>query len=161
MSAIGSYQVIVRKEFPGCLALARKVHPETSGKWIFKQTQLVGREAFEKAWRAALVRVVDFDYSGYVIGNYLDAQELINGLKVMAEQSEAGESLSKVFTAAFPFEEQIQLPGLPQDKLLAFCREEYGDDAAVMVEAINAAHSFYHRGLDEITAENLVVFVIN
>ena len=108
-----------------------------------------------------MVQEVDFDYSGYVIGNYLDAQGTINGVAPIDEQSEVASALSKVFTAGFAFEAPVSLPDLPQEKLLTFCREEYGEnDAAGMMEAINAAHAFYHRGLGEITPEHLVVFLI-
>ncbi len=70
-------------------------------------------------------------------------------------------TLSKVFTAGFPFEAPVSLPALPPEKPLAFCREEYGEnDAPGMAEAINVAHTFYQRGLGEITPENLVVFII-
>jgi hypothetical protein len=161
MSAIGSYALVSRADFPTCLARARQVHTETSGKWVFKKSQTVGIEEFKKAWQAALVREVDFDYSGYVIGNYLDAQSAVNEAVLIDEHSEVSTALSKVFTAGFPFEAPVALPELQQEKLFHFCREEYGeDDAAGMVEAINAAHSFYQRGLGEITPEHLVVFII-
>lgn len=58
------------------------------------------------------------------------------------------------------FDSACTLPDLSEEKLHAFCRTEYGEDAPGMIEAIRAAHSFYVRGLEEITPENLVVFVI-
>ena len=161
MSAVGSYALLDRKGWPGCLADARNVRPETTGKWLWKRTDVVGVEEFKARWRAAVVREVGFDYSGYVLGNYLLAQEVINETRLVDEESEESRMLSKVFTAAFPFEAPIPLPDLPPEKLLAFCREEYGEDADGMTEAINAAHAFYRRGLAEITSEQLVVFLIN
>jgi hypothetical protein len=161
MSAIGSYSVVGRIEFPGCLARARDVRTETTGRWIFKQTRVVGIDEFKRAWRAAVRKSVDFEYSGYALGNYLDAQTTINGVRLFDEQSDAGRAFCQVFTAAFVFEQPVQLPELPPQGLMAFCREEHGEDAQGMTEAINAAHVFYMRGLAEITSENLVVFVIN
>ena len=161
MSAIGSYALVTRTGFQACLALARQVRSETTGKWMFKKSRVAGIEEFRKAWHAAVVQEVDFDYSGYVIGNYLDAQNTVNRVRLIDEQSEVAKTLSKVFTAGFPFEAPVSLPDLPQEELLAFCREEYGeDDAAGMLEAINAAHSFYQHGLEAITPEHLVVFII-
>ncbi len=128
MSAIGSYSVLDRSDVADCLARARAVRSETAGRWIFKQTRVHGMEEFRRAWRAAVRKRVDFEYSGYVLGNYLDAQ-----------------------TA----------PELPPQVLEAFCRQEYGEDAPRMAEAISAAHTFYARGFGEITRESQVVFVVN
>src|SRR6266498_2993022 len=101
MSAIGNYTVLMRGGVPGCLALARSVHTQATGRWIFKQTQVIGIEEFRRAWGAAVVREVDFDYSGYVLGNYVDAQQAINGIQLVDEQSEEARALTKIFTAAF------------------------------------------------------------
>lgn len=161
MSAIGSYAVVSRTGFRTCFELADKVGSETTGRWMFKKSRVVGIEEFREAWRAAVVQEVNFDYSGYVIGNYLDAQDAVNGVVPIDEQSGVANALSKVFTAAFAFEAPVSFPDLPPEKLLTFCQEEYGEnDAAGMVEAINAAHAFYQRGLGEITPEHLVVFII-
>ena len=103
---------------------------------------------------------VNFDYSGYVLGNYLDAQLAVNEIQLADEQSEIASTLCKVFTAAFPFDAPVPLSELASDPLLAFCREEYGNDAEGMVEALHAAHLFYQKGLNSITSENLVIFII-
>jgi hypothetical protein len=160
MSAIGSYEVLTRDGFTTCLVAARNIHPETTGKWIFKSTQVKGREAFDAAWAAALVDAVDFDYSGYVLGNYLDAQFAINNLRLFDEESEPALALAKVFTAAFVFDAPRTLPELPADKLEAFCRDEYNEDGQELIEPFRAAHAFYAEGIAAITAANLVVFVI-
>ena len=160
MSAIGSYEVLNRGQFPVCVGLARNVRTETTGKWIFRKTRIFGMKEFEQAWRASLVQTVDFEYSGYVLGNYLDAQLAINSTRLIDEHSETARLLSMVFTAGFVFEEPLPLPTLAEQKLHDFCQTEYGKDAPGMIEAITAAHSFYTRGLREITSVNLVVFVI-
>jgi hypothetical protein len=161
MSAIGSYVVMRRSDLPGCIALAQNIRTETTGKWIFKQTQEVGHDEFYRAWKAGVVREADFEYSGYALGNYLDAQEAVNGAQLFDEQSETGQVLAKVFTAAFVFDAPVSLPAMAGEPLLEFCREEYGADAQGMAEAITAADEFYRRGLAEITPEHLVVFVIS
>ena len=160
MSAIGSYAIVSRAQYPNCLDRAREVRSETTGKWLFKKDQVVGIEDFNQAWRAAVLREIDFGYSGYVLGSYLDAYENIHQRKLLDEQSEVAKTLAKVFTAAFPFETPVSLLDLPEKKLGDFCREEYRDDASGMTEAIKAAHSFYQDGFKQITPENLVVFVI-
>jgi hypothetical protein len=160
MSAIGSYEVLTREGFAASLEAARNVRTEISGKWIFKTTEEKGREAFDAVWRASLVERVDFDYSGYVLGNYLDAQYEVNGLRLFDEESEPALALSKVFTAAFIFESPRTLPDLPVEKLEAFCRAEYNEAGPELIEPFQAAHTFYARGLSAITNANLVVFVI-
>ena len=95
-----------------------------------------------------------------MLGNYLDAQRAINQIVMFNEQSEAGRALSKVFTAAFPFDAPFSPPPLSPERLLAFCREEYGADAPAMVEAIQAAEAFYRRGLAAIGPGSVVVFII-
>ena len=160
MSAIGSYAVVRRHNFAACLDHARKIRSESSGKWLFKKTVVVGVSEFEQAWRSAVAEEVDFDYSGYVLGNYLDAQQTVNQIQLVDEQSEAATTLCKVFTAAFPFEERVTLPELASEPLLVFCQQEYGDDAQEAVEALRAAHLFYQKGLGNISSENLVVFII-
>jgi hypothetical protein len=160
MSAIGSYVLISRTKFAECLELVRNVHSETTGKWVLKKTRVVGMEEFKEAWSKAVITEVDFDCSGYVLGNYLDAQKVVNNIELVDEQSEVMTVLAKVFTAGFLFEQSISLPDLPSQQLLEFCREEYADEAAGMLEALNGAHAFFERGLGEITAENLVVFLI-
>ena len=75
MSAIGSYAVMRRSQFPACVDYARQIRSESTGKWLFKKTEVVGANEFKQAWQAALVEEVHFDYSGYVLGNYLLAQE--------------------------------------------------------------------------------------
>jgi hypothetical protein len=160
VSAIGTYETLSRDGFAACLERARQIRSETTGTWIFKNTRVVGVEEFTDAWRAATRRRADFDQSGYVLGNYLDAQEAVNGIRLFDEQSEVAGALSRAFTAAFVFDRPVALPDLQQSQLEAFCRDEYGDDAPGMAAAITAAHAFYRRGLEEINAENLVVFVI-
>jgi hypothetical protein len=160
VSAIGSYEVLDRTAFATCLDLARQVRSETTGKWIFKSSRVVGLEQFTAAWNAAVRQAVDFGYSGYVLGNYLDAQEAVNGRRLFDEQSEIGGTLARVFTAGFVFDAPVALPELPADRLAAFCRDEYGEDASEAVPAIMSADAFYRRGLAEITPETLVVFVI-
>jgi len=101
MSAIGSYAVLRRSNFAACLDHARNICSESSGKWLFKKTVVVGVSEFNQAWQAALVEEVDFDYSGYVLGTYLDAQLAVNQIQLADEQSEVASTLCKVFTAAF------------------------------------------------------------
>jgi hypothetical protein len=161
MSAIGSYVVINRTKFAECLELARHIHSETSGKWMFKRTQVVGLEEFGEAWKQAVLKEANFEYSGYVVGNYLDAQKAVNSIDLVDQQSEVMTVLCKAFLAAFVFEEPMTLPVLQPQELLEFCREEYGDDdSQSAVEAITAAGEFYRQGLEEITNDLLVVFLI-
>ena len=160
MSAIGSYDVLTRDGFAACLDAARRVKPEATGQWIFKTTREAGREAFDAAWAAARVDEVGFDYSGYVLGNYLDAQLAINNIRLFDEESEPALALAHVFTAAFVFDAPRTLPEIPTDKLQAFCREEYGEDGEDLIEPIQAAHAFYAQGIGAVSAANLVVFII-
>jgi hypothetical protein len=101
VSAIGSYEVLERREFARCLDLARSIRNETSGKWIFKRTEVKGVAEFQQAWKAAVLERDDFDYSGYVLGNYLDARLAVNGFQPFDEQSDVGRLLSRGFTAGF------------------------------------------------------------
>jgi hypothetical protein len=161
MSAIGSYAVLSRSKFPLCLEKAQAVRHETTGWWIFETTRVVGVEDFNQAWSDALVEEVAFDYSGYVLGDYLTAQEDINHIVLFDEQSETGRALSKVFTAGFLFDTPLSPLPLPPDRLLAYSRDEWGaDEAPAGVEAVQAADAFYRRGLAAITPEHLVVFII-
>ncbi|HKE57424.1 MAG TPA: hypothetical protein VKB46_12000 [Pyrinomonadaceae bacterium] len=160
MSAIGDYFVLSRSAYAKCLALAQGVHSETTGKWLFKKTQVVGIDEFHREWQESVLEEVGFSYSGYVIGNYLDAQDVLNR-SGFDEETEEARTLCKVFTAAFPFHEQVTFPELAPDKLLDFCREEFGvDDGPQLAEAVKAAHQFFKEGLEKVTPENLVVFTI-
>jgi hypothetical protein len=160
MSATGSYAVLRRAAFGACVERARNIRKETLGRWIFKSPVVVGTEEFKAAWAEALVEEADFGYSRYVIGNYIDAQEHVNSVPNRYERTETALALTKAFTVDFPFEQKETFPELPQEKLLAWCREEYGKDADSMAEAITAAHAFYQEGLARITAETVVVFLI-
>ena len=160
MSAIGSYEVLSRAAFSDCLEAARGVRPETTGISIFKKTEATALDAFHARWKSSVIERVDFEYSGYVLGNYLDAQHEINQLRLFDEESEEATTLSKVFTAAFVFHRAVPLPEMFDDKLEAFCRHEYDADGADLLEPLRAAHEFYARGLEAITPDNLVVFVI-
>jgi hypothetical protein len=60
---------------------------ESSGKWLFKKTEVAGTSEFDRAWQAALVKEVRFEYSGYVLGNYLDTQLAVNQIQIADEQS--------------------------------------------------------------------------
>jgi hypothetical protein len=108
------------------MASARQIRSETTGKWMFKSTRVVGLDEFTASWRTAAVRDVQFDHSGYVLGNYLDAQDAVNHAQIFDEQSDDATALAKAFTAAFPFEQPVPLPDLAPAPLAAFCREEYG-----------------------------------
>ena len=160
MSAIGSYTVLRRLNFAACLDHARNIRSESSGKWLFKKTAVIGISEFEQTWRSAVVEEVHFDYSGYILGNYLDAQLAVNQIQLADEQSEVASTLCKVFTAAFPFDAPVALPEFESEPLLAFCQQEYGHDAQGMVDALRAAHLFYEKGLSNITSENVVIFII-
>jgi hypothetical protein len=161
MSETGSYAVLRRGAFPECVKCAEDIRKETRGRWLFKSSVVVGMDEFHAAWASALVEEANFGYSGYVIGNYIDAQEHVNSVHNRYERTETALALTKAFTAAFPFEEKETFPELPQEKLAAWCREEYGKDADSMAEAITAAHAFYQEGLAKIGPETVVVFIIN
>jgi hypothetical protein len=107
MSAIGSYAVPRREGFRECVRLAADVRAEVSGKWIFQKQVTRGRDEFNAAWVSALVEEeAHFEYSGYVLGNYLDAQEQVNGVPAgELERSPTAVALHRVFTAAIPFED--------------------------------------------------------
>lgn len=139
---------------------AQAVRTQDTGWWLFKRTIVVGRPEFEAAWRAAVVEERDFGYSGFVLGNYLDAQEQINGVSNSAENSPAARALANVFTAAFSFEQRRDLPDPPENKLVAWCREEYGEEGEQLVAAILAAHRFFRDGLEAIAADRVAVFLI-
>jgi hypothetical protein len=161
MDITGSYAVLKRAKFPLCVAKAQEVRKQTIGWWIFKITRATGVEAFHQAWREALVEEVHFDDYGVVLGNYLYAQKDLNALLMFDEQSETIAVLSKVFKAAFPFDEPLSLPPLPPDRLLPYCREEFGEgNAPGLAKSLQAADAFYRRGLAAITPELLVVFII-
>ena len=160
MSAIGSYEILSRVSFDDCLEAARSVRPEATSTSIFKKTEVKALDEFQARWKSSVIERVDFEYSGYVLGNYLDAQAEINQLQLFDEDSEEATTLSKVFTSAFVFHRTVPLPEMPYDKLEAFCRHEYDADGADLLEPLRAAHEFYARGLEAITADNLVVFVI-
>jgi hypothetical protein len=161
MSAVGSYQVLKRSTFAACVEAARNVRSWTTGVWIFKRTRTSGLAEFTATWDASVSKTVDFDYSGWALGQYLDAQRAINQRELFDEQSELGRTLARVFTAAFVFDTPMTLPDLPANELDAYCRGEYEQDGPAMAEAITAAHAFYAQGLMEITPENLVAFVIS
>jgi hypothetical protein len=161
MSAIGTYEVMNRRKFDECLNAARTVRQQTTGIWMFQRTKSSGLTEFQAKWKASVSKEVDFDYSGYALGQYLDAQRAINDRVLFDDASEVAEILANVFTAAFVFDKHVALPTLADNKLNDYCRDEFAEDAAAMAEAITAAHSFYERGLKEITPENLVVFVIS
>jgi hypothetical protein len=160
MSALGRYAVLRRAAFPECVERAKNIRTQTRGRWIFKNPVVVGMEEFKAAWAEALVEEATFGYSGYVIRNYFDAQEHVNSVPNRYERTETALALTKAFTAAFPFEEKETFAELPPEKLAAWRREEYGEDADGMAEAITAAHAFYQEGLAKITPETVVVFLI-
>jgi hypothetical protein len=157
MSAIGSYAVLRREGFRECVRLAADVRTEVSGKWIFQRQLTHGRDEFNAAWAAALVEEVHFEYSGYILGNYLDTQEQVNGVRTgELERSPAAVALHKVFTAAIPFgDTPVPFPVFEEQTLRAFCRREYGDDADGMYQAIQAAHEFYGRGLARVSESHV------
>ena len=161
MSAIGTYDVMNRRKFDECLKAARTVRQETTGIWMFKRTKSSGLTEFQAKWEASVSKEVDFDYSGYALGQYLDAQRAINDRILFDDESEVAGILANVFTAAFVFDRHVTLPTLADNKLNDYCRDEFAEDAPAMAEAITAAHAFYEQGLQEITPENLVVFVIS
>ena len=148
MSAIGSYAVLKRHQYPVCLQRAREVRSETSGKWFFKKTEIVGVNEFKQAWQAALADEVSFDYSGYVLGNYLDAQDSVNQIRLANEQSDEARVLCKVFTAAFPFHAAMTLPEFTPDSLLAFCQEERD-------QPFNFLHAARHRSAVSMAGKRL------
>jgi hypothetical protein len=160
MSAIGSYEVLNRAQFQRCLDAARNIRTETSGRWLFKTTRTAGASEFAEMWQASTRKQVVFEYSGYVLGNYVDAQQAINQAQIVDEESDASVTLAKAFTAAFVFDTPISLRGFPADKLNAYCRDEYGEDGAELLEPIRGAHHFFEQGIAEITDQALVVFII-
>jgi hypothetical protein len=127
---------------------------------LFKTTETVGLDSFRAAWQESVTKEETFGYSGYVIGDYLLAQEEINRVQLVDEEAEVSTVLNKVFLAAFVFEGSISLPDISDDQLLAYARDEWGEDGYEMVEPLKAAHEFYRQGLTEITPENLVAFLM-
>jgi hypothetical protein len=162
MSAIGSVVIVRRDAFAKCVLLASAVRTERKGWGPFKKVVTHGQDTFDKAWEAAVIDERDFAYSGYVLGNYLDAQRAISGLATKElEESDAARALCKVFTAAMPFEKVIPLPELPQQALHDFCVAEYRADADGMVTAIQAADAFYRSTLERVSIDQIAVFIIS
>jgi len=161
MSAIGSYEVLTRSKFAHCLAAARAVQTTMTGSGVFKRKRTTGLEEFRAMWKASLLKEVDFGYSAWALGQYLDAQRAINNRVLFDDESEIAGALAKVFTSAFVFETRMALPDLPGNQLEVYCRQEFAEDGPGVGESIVAAHTFYQLGLMEITPENLVVFVIS
>ncbi len=64
MSAIGEYFVVSRSAYAKCLDLAREIHSETTGKWLFRKTQEVGVDEFHREWQQSVLEEVGFSYSG-------------------------------------------------------------------------------------------------
>jgi len=141
MSAFGTWEVLSREDFERCLPLC-------------------GTAAFPPAWQRAVVRRKDFDHSGYVLGNYVDAQAELNQLRLFDEESDVARQLARAFTAAYVFDNPVPLPELPPERLAEYCRDEYGAEGDSLVEPLRAAHAFFTQGLREVNDENLVVFVI-
>ena len=160
MSAIGSYVVLPRAKFSHCLELARKVHTETTGKWLFKKTETIGLDSFRAAWEGSVIKEEIFGYSGYVLGYYLMAQTAINEVELVDDNSEASQTLGKMFLAAFVFEESVSLPNMRSDQLLQYTNAEFAEEGEEMIEALGAAHAFFRQGLENLTDENLVVFLM-
>ena len=108
-------------------------------------------------------RTADGSLEGtWVLGDYLDAQERVNGVRTgEREQSAAALSMNKLFTTAIPFEERpAPFPAIEEQALHAFCQDEYGGDADSMYQAIQAAHEFYGRGPARLSETHVVMFVI-
>lgn len=155
MSAIGKCAILKRDLVEECAARARAVHKETIGLF-FKKTVTVGKEEFREAWRRALVEEDHFDFSGYALGEYLDAQKELNGF----EFAERG-PFDKVFTAGFRFDQPVNLPQISNEKLKAYCDEQFGADAPTALEAFKSADKFYRRNLAKIDAGRVAVFIIS
>lgn len=146
MSAIGSYIRMTSADFARCVDLASRRDAE----------------AFDRAWRAAVIEEVDFDFSGYVLSDFFLAQEAINGYAESPFDTNEGQVLASVFTAAFPIRSAtVSFPKLAPDALRTFCAEEYGNDAEPMATAIAAADAFYERGIAAVRNGEVVVFLIS
>ena len=61
MSAIGSCVILSRSGFADCLKVAEKISRETTGRWLFQQTRVVGIEEFKSVWLASVVEEIPFD----------------------------------------------------------------------------------------------------
>jgi len=155
MSAIGSYVVLRRSAFPACVAAAANIHKETTGKWLFKSATVVGQDAFEQAWKDAIVDEQDFEYSGYVLAYFLEAQRDLNKIPLTGDTP-----LENFFSTAFPFEERRTFPPFDEAALRSWCEKGYGEEADELLEPILAAHRFFEEGLNRIDQEHVVVFLI-
>lgn len=162
MSAIGTYVRIRRSDLERCIKLAATIHRETPGRWPWTKSVEFGRREFDHAWQAGTIEQVEFGYSGYVLNDYLTAQEAINGYAHSPFDSTDAMVLEKAFAAAFPIFSPMSFPELPDQALLTFCVQQYGQtDASTMFEAIQAAHEFYRSGIAGVTSQESVVFVIS
>lgn len=162
MSAIGSVVFVKRPEFAHCVQLAAQVRYEKKGWGPFKKDVTYGREAFEQAWRAAVVEAREFDFSGHALTGYFDAQQQLNGVDPeRLASTAAGQALDKVFMAAIPFEQPLTLPALSPDSLRAYCAAEYGEDADEMFQIMQAADAFCRSGIQRLSAEHVVVFLVS
>lgn len=160
MSAIGTMVKLYRVDLVRCLDLARRIRTESVG-WLWKRQVEVGAEAFHDAWNAAVKGRADFQYSGYVLGDYFLVQAELNGYGPDPFDSADGRLLARGFTAAFPMTSPVLFPALQSETLRAHCKAEYGDDAGTMHGALLAAHAFYLEGAKAVTSELAVAFVID
>lgn len=162
MSTIGSCVILNRSGFRDCLDVARNIQSDPRNDTPSQPANQPAVEDFHRSWNIHIVEEITFDYSGYVLGIYMDAQSVINGVATFFDDNEEADLLAKIFIAGFPFERSFFFPDLPADKLQEFCQREYGeDDAQSMTEAINAAHEFYRQGLLKVTTDSVAVFVIS
>lgn len=162
MSAIGSVVLVKRPEFARCVQLAAEVRHEKKGWGPFKKDVTYGREAFEQAWSGAVIEEREFDFSGHALSGYFEVMQQLTGLDPESLAStEAGRALDNLFIAAIPFEQPLQLPELNGESLRDYCAAEYGEDADEMFSALQAADRFYRSGLECLSAEHVVVFLIS
>ena len=125
-----------------CLGLARNVRTESTGKWIFRKSRVIGLPEFREAWRAPYC-------AESISTTQATSWETIWTPKERATRRSSSMSsrrwreYSPACSRRRSFStRRVRCRISPRKKLHAFCGAEYGTDAPGMIEAIRARIRF-------------------
>ena len=161
MSSFAELVVMKREDVHKCCNVQiRKIEQEVKW-WIFKRIAVKEIDDFTLLWESSAIEKITFDYSGYCFANYQMAYEAIN----KAEMSEVIESVlseklsDKMVMALVIFNKNL-IKKLDDDKLKAFCSDEFQDDKIEYYDSIINAQSFIFNNLSKITEENGIIITV-
>jgi len=157
MSCIATSYITNEADYAVVLALAKRIHKEQKGWWIFKKNVEIGRTEFESAFNSKFNELTTLNYSGYTM---LEIEGIAQNDKHYAipENNNSSKDLELIFGYGGYILRNGKMITVPSDDYIAEHLRGKGQDyRADAIGAVRSAYEFYNKAAGAVKNGSVVL----